>query len=131
MKIARSLYDEIVEHAIADAPNECCGIVSGDDGAAVKVYRARNKLNSPFSFEIHEQDLIRIFQDAEAAGHELRAIYHSHTRSAPEPSLTDIKFAALWPGILWIIVGLADGAPDVRTWVIRDGGVSDGQLIVE
>jgi proteasome lid subunit RPN8/RPN11 len=131
MKIARSLYDEIVDHAIADAPNECCGIVSGDDGAAVRVYRAENKLANRFSFEIDGREALAITDDIEEAGHELRAIYHSHTRSAPKPSLTDIKFAANWPGVLWIIVGLAGPEPEVCTWLIDDGAVSEAELVVE
>ena len=40
-------------------------------------------------------------------GWELGAIYHSHIRTAPYPSQTDINFAANWPGVEWIIVGLA------------------------
>jgi proteasome lid subunit RPN8/RPN11 len=131
MRIARNLYDEIVEHARADAPNECCGIVSADGGAAVKVYRAENKLANRFSFEIDGREALRISDEIEGAGHELRAIYHSHTRSAPKPSLTDIKFAANWPGVLWIIVGLAGPEPEVRTWLIDDGAVSEAELVVE
>ena len=46
-------------------------------------------------------------------GAELGAIYHSHTRSEPYPSQTDINFAAGWPGVEWLIVGLRrDGEPD-------------------
>ena len=59
------------------------------------------------------------------------AIYHSHTRTEPRPSQTDINFAKLWPGVLWIIVGLAGGEVDVRTWRIEDGQVSDTELVVE
>jgi proteasome lid subunit RPN8/RPN11 len=121
----------MVEHALADAPNECCGIVSGDDGAAVTAYRAENKLANRFSFEIDPDDLIRIYKEITNADLELRAIYHSHTRSAPEPSLTDIKFAANWPGVLWIIVGLAGPEPEVRTWLIDDGAVSEAELVLE
>jgi proteasome lid subunit RPN8/RPN11 len=131
MKIARALYDEIVEHALADSPNECCGIVSADNGTAVKVYRAENKLANRFSFEIDGLEALRISDEIEEGGHDLRAIYHSHTRSAPKPSLTDIKFAANWPGVLWIIVGLADAEPDVRTWLIDDGEVREAELVVE
>ncbi len=36
-------------------------------------------------------------------------IYHSHTRSEPYPSQTDVNFAAHWPGVEWLIVGLAGG----------------------
>ena len=39
---AADLVDEMVAHAREDLPNECCGIVSTSDGAAVKVYRATN-----------------------------------------------------------------------------------------
>ena len=50
------------------------------------------------------------------------AIYHSHVRSAPYPSQTDIGFAANWPGVEWIIVGLKDGeAPEVRSYLIEGG----------
>ena len=65
------------------------------------------------------------------AGLELGAIYHSHTRTAPRPSQTDINFAKLWPGVLWIIVGLDGDQAEVRTWRIDDGKVSDAELVVE
>jgi [CysO sulfur-carrier protein]-S-L-cysteine hydrolase len=56
---------------------------------------------------------------------------HSHTRTEPRPSQTDINFAKLWPGVLWIIVGLVDDEPDVRTWRIDDGQVTNAELVVE
>ncbi len=47
-------------------------------------------------------------------------------RSAPYPSQTDIGFAAGWPGLEWIIVGLAgDGEPEVRSYVIDGAQVSE------
>jgi len=87
MRIARSLYDEIVEHARAEHPNECCGIVSADDGEAVTVYPATNVRASQFSFVIDGEEQFRIDKEIAAAGNDYGAIYHSHTRSAPEPSL--------------------------------------------
>lgn len=133
MKIARELYDRIVEHARADAPNECCGIVAASDGEAREVFAATNKHASPLRFEIDGADLIRIWNAIDAADLDVGAIYHSHTRTAPEPSQTDINGAPAWPGALWIIVGLAtdDGEPDVRTWSIEDGRVTQVELVVE
>ena len=55
MRIPRPLYDEIVAHAQADAPNECCGMVSSRDGDAVTVYRTTNTEASPFRFVIDPQ----------------------------------------------------------------------------
>ena len=52
-------------------------------------------------------ELHRLLTEIEDRGDELGAIYHSHTRSAPYPSQTDVNFAAGWPGVEWLIVGLA------------------------
>jgi proteasome lid subunit RPN8/RPN11 len=72
----------------------------------------------------------RIQTAIEDAGLELGAIYHSHTRSAPEPSQTDINLA-FYPDALYLIVGLAQGEPDVRAWRIVDGVVSETALEVQ
>jgi [CysO sulfur-carrier protein]-S-L-cysteine hydrolase len=72
-----------------------------------------------------------VFQAIEDAGYELGAIYHSHTRSAPIPSQTDVNLAKWWPEPLWVIVGLDNDEPDVRAWRIVDGTVSEAALEVE
>jgi [CysO sulfur-carrier protein]-S-L-cysteine hydrolase len=132
MRIARELYDQIVAHARAEAPNECCGVVATNgDGSARQVLPATNKFASPLRFEIDERDLIAIWRAIGEQDLELGAIYHSHTRTAPEPSQTDINGAAQWPGALWVIVGLAGEEPDVRTWAIEDGRVTQVELVVE
>ena len=124
MKIAQDLLEAIVEHARRDAPNECCGMVATSDGSAVSVHEAENTAASPFRFEVDGLELHHTLTAIEDAGHELGAIYHSHTRSEPYPSQTDVNFAANWPGVEWIIVGLADGeGPVVRSYLIDDGGV--------
>ncbi len=130
MRISPALYDEMVAHARAEAPNECCGMVASRDGEAVTVYPTTNAAASPLRFEIDPAEQIRIHGEIEAAELELGAIYHSHTRTEPRPSQTDINFAAWWPGVLWIIVGLADGEAIVQTWRIDDGTVSEAQLDV-
>lgn len=133
MRIARELYDQIIAHARAEAPNECCGVVATSDGRAERVFAAANKFASPLRFEIDESDLISIWRAIDEADLDLGAIYHSHTRTAPEPSQTDVNGAVNWPGSLWIIVGLAtdDGEPDVRTWRIEGGQVTQVELVVE
>ncbi len=129
MKIARSLLDEIVEHAVRDAPDECCGVVASSDGAATAVHATENLAASPFRFEIDGLTLMRLIDDIEQAGEELSSIYHSHTRSAPYPSQTDMNFAALWPGVEWLIVGISKNAePEVRTYRIEGGAIVEAEL---
>ena len=129
MLIARALLDELIAHAREDAPNECCGVVavtSSDPVSATRVHRALNTAASPLRFEVDGLELLHTIEAIEADDSELGAIYHSHTRSAPYPSQTDINFAANWPGVEWIIVGLAGGEdPEVRSYLIDDGKVEE------
>jgi proteasome lid subunit RPN8/RPN11 len=130
MKLSRPLYDEMVEHARAEAPNECCGMVATSNGEAVKVYPAVNAAASPLRYEIDGAEQYRIQMDIDDAGHDLGAIYHSHTRSKPYPSQTDINLA-FYPEALYVIVGLAGEEPEVRAFRIRDGRVTEAELEVQ
>ena len=130
MRIAQALIDEIVAHALEDAPNECCGMIASRDGEAVRVHRARNAAASPLRYEIDGMEQYELQTAIEDAGQDLGAIYHSHTRSAPYPSQTDINLA-FYPEAVYVIVGLADGdEADVRAWSIVDGQVSEAELEV-
>ncbi len=140
MKIAAKLLEEIVAHALENPRIECCGVVAvrateggeaSDDGAktATRVYRAENIHASALKFEIAPMELLRLSEEIEDEGGEIGAIYHSHVRSEPYPSQTDIGFAAGWPGLEWIIVGLASGEqPKVRSYVIDGGRVREASI---
>jgi proteasome lid subunit RPN8/RPN11 len=126
MKISPELLQEIVQHALEDPGNEVCGVVAvsdGDEREAVRVLRAVNLHASPLKFQIDGEELLALWKQCEELG-ELGAIYHSHVRSAPYPSQTDVNFAANWPDVEWVIVGLAAGRePEVRSYLIDGGGV--------
>jgi len=125
VRIPQDLLDRIVEHARADAPNECCGLVGATDGVVTSVHPARNVKASPLAFEIHGPEAIRIIDEIEDGGGELAAMYHSHTRTEPYPSQTDRNFAVNWPGLEWLIVGLANGEVSVRSFLIEGGAVRE------
>jgi [CysO sulfur-carrier protein]-S-L-cysteine hydrolase len=148
MNISRALLDELIAHALEDPENEVCGVVAveavepraepggeglGSDagaGRALRVLRARNRYASPLKFEIEPKELLALSNACEELG-ELGAIYHSHVRSAPYPSQTDINFAANWPGVEWVIVGLAaHEALEVRSYLIERGQVREVPLEV-
>ena len=127
MEISPQLLEQIVEHAREEAPNECCGVVAvGEGPRAVRVHRAVNAAASPLRFVIDGSELFGLLKSIESEGLELGAIYHSHTKTAPFPSQTDINFAANWPGVEWVIVGLANHeAPEVRSYLIDGGEVRE------
>jgi [CysO sulfur-carrier protein]-S-L-cysteine hydrolase len=132
VRIDPALLDELIAHTRAEAPNECCGVIAVDDSSpprAMRVHRATNTAASPLRFEIDGLEVLRLIDAIEADGYELGAIYHSHTRTAPYPSQTDINFAAHWPGVEWVIVGLVDhDAPEVRSYLIDGGRVEEVTL---
>jgi [CysO sulfur-carrier protein]-S-L-cysteine hydrolase len=130
MRISRQLLDDVIAHARADAPNECVGMIASRDGEAVAVHRARNAAASPLRYEIEGREQYRIQTAIEDAGLDLWAIYHSHTRSDPLPSQTDINLA-FYPDSLYVIVGVKGPEPDVRAWTIVDGQVGEAELVVE
>ena len=129
MRIPSELYAELIEHAREEAPNECCGMIASRDGEAVSVYRATNTAASPLRYEIDGAEQYRIQMAIEDAGLDLGAIYHSHTRSEPVPSQTDINLA-FYPDAVYIIVGVAGSEPDVRAFTIRDQQVGDAELVI-
>ena len=129
MRIARSLIDEIVAHARAEAPNECVGMIASSDGVAVAVHRARNAAASPLRYEIDGMEQYRIQSAIEDAGQHLGAIYHSHTRS--RRSVADRHQPRLLSRVALPDRRAAGGRADVRAWRIIDGQVSEAELQVD
>jgi proteasome lid subunit RPN8/RPN11 len=137
MIVEQALLQDIIEHARAEYDAECCGMIAyastsaaAGEGQATHVHRATNVYASRKRFEIDGKELLSTLNEFEEHGWELGAIYHSHTHTAPYPSQTDINFAANWPGLEWVIVGLADESPEVRCFMIEGSEVREVALEV-
>ena len=130
MHIAQDLLDQIVDHARREAPNECCGVVGVRDGRATRVLPVKNEAASPLKFEMGIE-LFYALDAIDEAGEELGAIYHSHTRTFPYPSQTDINWSDQYPGAEWLIVGLEDDEALVRSYLIEGGKVEEVPVEVE
>jgi proteasome lid subunit RPN8/RPN11 len=81
LTLPRAMVDEIIAHAREDDPNECCGIIAGNGGAAAKLYRAVNAEASPYRYNVDPKDLLRIYRDLDEQGWDVLVIYHSHTHT--------------------------------------------------
>ncbi len=119
----------LVEHALADAPNECCGLIALEGDRVAEVHQLENLAASPMRFEVDGARLAPLLMEIEDSGRR-PAIYHSHTRSEPYPSQTDINFARFWPGTEWLIIGLAGGEPELRSFMIDGEGNVDEQPVL-
>lgn len=132
MRIAQSLIEQMVAHARADLPNECCGMVGGTGGEASVVIPVVNSAASPLRFEMDPQGQYDALKQIEDGGGELLAIYHSHTKSAAYPSQTDVNQAVNWPDAIYVIVSLEDESnPDVKAYWLKDLRIADVELVVE
>jgi len=128
LSLPQSFVAEMIEHAKEDAPNECCGIIAGDNGKAVKLFRAKNAEASPYRYNVEPKDLFRIFRECEENGWSFLAIYHSHTASEAFPSPTDVRLAT-WPEAYYVLVSLKDtDKPVVRGFRILDGAISEEKI---
>ncbi len=121
---------EAVDLEAQRAAGEVLQGVDGDgrpvaDGAGVAVHELENLAHSPLRFEVDGLALHHLLTEIEDAGLALGAIYHSHTRSAPYPSQTDINFAAGWPGVEWVIVGTGGDEPELRSYLIDGAQVTE------
>lgn len=124
------MAQELVDHAVADLPNECCGMIAGTGGVATAIHRAANSEGSPFMYVMDPREQLRIMDAIDDAGEDLLAIYHSHTRSAAYPSRTDVELA-FFPDTLYLIVSIADkDAPEIRAFRLSRGA-PEGEQIAE
>lgn len=132
VRLPRDIRRAIVAHARAELPNEACGLIIGDrpaadGGLAIRWAPTRNRAASPFRYEIHPEDLLRLTIETDAADEVFWGIVHSHVASPARPSPTDIGLA-FYPDALYILVSLhpgeadpATGEPGIRAWRILDG----------
>ena len=107
VQIKQEFIDDMVAHAKADLPNECCGILAGPGGQVMKSYRMANVEASPYRFVMDPVELGNVDSDAGDNDWELLAIYHSHTGSEAYPSDTDVRIAGgtagLWPDVRYVL----------------------------
>ena len=133
------IREAMIVHARDEYPNEMCGLIVGDKpagtgGRALRFEPTRNKAASPYRYEIHPDDLLRLTIATDASDEVFWAIAHSHTHTPAVPSPTDVSLA-FYPDSLYLLVALADdqadagsGEPGIRAWRIVDGAVDEVPL---
>jgi proteasome lid subunit RPN8/RPN11 len=123
--IGQALYTAILEHVQADYPLEACGLLGGEEGRALRLYRVDNRLQSSTRFEMNALQQVRAMLDIEAQGMALAAVYQSHPHGPARPSSLDVA-QAYYPEAVQIIVSLeTPQQPEVHAFYIVDGVVTE------
>lgn len=118
LRIPRSIYEGIVEHAKREWPLECCGILGGREETVKKDFELSNMEKSSTRYLMSPEEQLRVFKELEEESMELIAIYHSHPHTIPFPSETDVEMA-FYPEVTSIIISLKErGNPLVKAFRI-------------
>ena len=117
---------EIIDHCLAEAPNEGCGLIAVSENEVVEVYKTANADRSPSGFTIPPEEHYAALTDAESHGWEIGGVFHSHPNGTASPSAVDIG-EALDPEWFYLVVGLS-GEPQIRVWRIRDDRIFEVSL---
>ena len=106
IKISESLRKNLELHANEQNPYEACAILLGNKDEKIwettEIFLTENIEKSEITFTVSNEQLLEGYKMAEEKGLDVVGIFHSHPKSLPSPSNTDIKFMKGNP-IPWII----------------------------
>ncbi len=128
--IPRVIINKILGHAQRSAPNECVGILSGNDRDVSGWHPLHNSLAETNRFLADPTEQITLFKELRTAGREILAIYHSHPTAPPVPSALDLS-QSQYPDALYLIVSMStEGRIEVIGYKIKDGQATEEKLSI-
>jgi proteasome lid subunit RPN8/RPN11 len=132
IRIRRAVLDAIEAHARRDAPDECCGLLIAAAGVVEAAVPVVNQApDRSRRYEIDPREYLALVKRLRGGDDVVIGGYHSHPRSAPEPSPTDREMA--FGEFLYLIGGPVGGAVPftVRAWRFVSGNFLEARLVPE
>jgi proteasome lid subunit RPN8/RPN11 len=120
----------IIEHARNEQPNECCGLILGHEMSAQQIVPIPNVAEHPeYEYHMDDQTLVKAAFQAQHQELEIIGFYHSHPRTDPILSQTDIQLAT-YPDTAYVIASLKNGEGRLAAWSIQRDRVAPITIIV-
>jgi proteasome lid subunit RPN8/RPN11 len=132
LRLPADLYADMIRQALAEQPNECCGLLAGmlevrdlpdrpaaPIGKVMERYPLVNEAASPKEFVSEPRSMFAAVRDMCQRGLDILAVYHSHPTSAPLPSRTDLA-RNYSPDVVNLIISLTTEPPTVRGWWLTE-----------
>ena len=113
VRIPKIIFQEMVNHALREAPLECCGILAGKGRTVRRMYEMRNADESRTTYLMAPEEQLEVFREIEKERLNMVAIYHSHPHTIPFPSERDVRLA-FYPNIAYVIISLKAGKTSVK-----------------
>lgn len=131
LQLTRTQAQILAKQALSVAPDETCGVLIGKNQRVTEVIPIKNIADKPeVHFEFDPEQQATIFSKIYRDRLDLIAIYHSHPRSEPIPSDTDIRNAT-YPDVIHLIIGIKNNEPLLAAWQIRGLFVNRIPLIID
>lgn len=136
LRIDRDALRAIIARARRDGPKETCGLLVGTEEHILEAVEAVNAADDPTRhYEIRPEDYFaqikrcRTINERSGERFAVLGAYHSHPRSAAEPSPTDLTQA--FHDFVYLIVGHAGAGKgvDVRAYRLQDGNFQAVALV--
>jgi len=106
IRIRPAVLRQIEAHARAASPAECCGLLIARRGRIEEAIEVQNRAADPLRrYEIDPRDYLQALKRCRGTDALVLGAYHSHPRSAPEPSPRDLEQA--FHDFLYLIAGPA------------------------
>ena len=115
----------MIHHSFEENPNECCGILSGQNEEISKLYKIKNSAASPYRYVMDPEDIYKAMKDSENYNLDFMVFYHSHTHTPAFPSDTDTRMAVEsgWVDFCYALVSLENKInPIVKFYIIDSEG---------
>ena len=107
VEIPRRILNDLYAHAIQSLPEECCGLIVGtDEDRFERLVRCRNEMtmrhrqdpveyprDGTEAFYMNSLDYMIVYEEAEARGARVTAVYHSHVGVGAYFSGMDLDYA--------------------------------------
>jgi proteasome lid subunit RPN8/RPN11 len=113
---------DMLRHAQAEKPNECCGLLAGKnepDGFVKYVthsYPLVNELARPTAYRSEPRSILAAYKDIDRRGLDVVGVYHSHPTVPPNPSNTDLANNSLGDQVVHVIISLTTDPPTLKAW---------------
>ena len=133
IKLKKSDYNRIVEHAEKEAPIEACGLIAGEldgeDRIIKKVYILTNTDHAEEHFTLDPKEQLAAVKDMRAEGLIPLGNWHSHPVSPSRPSDED-KRLAFDSSASYLILSLMDDEPVLNSFHIEGDTATKEELVI-
>jgi proteasome lid subunit RPN8/RPN11 len=131
LAVSATAFAEMVAQAYNCYPEEACGLLIGRPASSnvTRFIACENTTRSAKVYTIEPRAMLRAERQAEAEGLEIIGVMHSHTHTEPYPSRTDVDQAPD-PNWHYIIVSLKREAPEVRSYLLVGGTITEESIAV-